>query len=167
MFFRALSNGNASDARAYPERIMNYLLFIAMCVCMYTCCAASPVVGTADQAAAFPSWVLGNHTACSACSHFQPIDVDAANAKAYARALQCNSSQAVVIVPGDTPVRTTRPLQMVRRAAFHAHPPPCFDSRSCIRSTKRNCVCSQRCALAMTMTAASLRSAVEMVTCDV
>ncbi len=92
--------------------IMNYLLFAASI--FFACWVASPIVGAAVDAAAFPSWVFGNHTACSACSHFQPIDVDAVNAKAYARALLCNISQPVVIVPGDTPVRTTRPLQMVR-----------------------------------------------------
>jgi hypothetical protein len=84
------------------------------------CCLAALVLAAGDTVSAvsvFPNWVFGNHTACSACSHGVPIDVDSSNSKAYSRALQCSSSQVVVIVPGDTPIHTTRPLQMVSRAA--------------------------------------------------
>jgi hypothetical protein len=69
--------------------------------------AAAPIT------ASFPTWVFGNHTDGSACSHFVPIDIESANAPAYNRALQCNSSRYVVIVPGDTPIHTKQPLQIV------------------------------------------------------
>lgn len=69
--------------------------------------AAAPIT------ASFPTWVYGNHTDGSACSHFVPIDIESANAPAYNRALQCNSSRYVVIVPGDTPIHTKQPLQIV------------------------------------------------------
>jgi hypothetical protein len=91
------------------------------CVLLFSRCAllllfhlAVAPATAADDAAAFPTWVLGNHSSCSACSHHVPIDVESANAQAYARALECNRSQVVVIVPGDTPIHTKQPLQMVR-----------------------------------------------------
>ena len=85
------------------------LVFIGCCLAALALAAGD----TASAASVFPNWVFGNHTACSACSHGVPIDVDSSNSKAYSRALQCSSSQVVVIVPGDTPIHTTRPLQMV------------------------------------------------------
>ena len=126
--------------------IMNYLLFAASI--FFVCWVASPIVGAAADAAAFPSWVFGNHTACSACSHFQPIDVDAVNAKAYARALLCNISQPVVIVPGDTPVRTTRPLQMVRPRMLtctYCPPPAAFTHAHVFISGQRREIACTRC----------------------
>lgn len=105
-----LSSALSPAARDVMRNSVQWVLvFIGCCHAALALAAAD----TASAASAFPNWVFGNHTACSACSHGVPIDVDSSNSKAYSRALKCSSSQVVVIVPGDTPIHTTRPLQMV------------------------------------------------------
>ncbi len=136
--------------------IANSLLFIISATALSHAVALVP-----PASALFPPWVYGNHTACSACSHFVPIDVESANAQAYARALQCNPSQIVVIVPGDTPIHTKQPLQLVRRPSPKpAHYPMLFSpappvSSAVPRSRKRSCACAPVCARAVSTTAAS------------